>query len=195
MIAQLLAAAALVAAPDTIVVAPVGPHLVAAGIAAGADSTQQGRRPRSVEVSDAYAARLKVHRIASYAAIPLFATQYLAGRAMYNAHKNADERPAWARSVHRPTAYALSAMFAVNAVTGTLNWWEGRRAEPGRLWRTAHAVVMVGAASGLAYTFSMGADARVSGVDRDAHRRWAIGSSVAALTGYAMMWGPIRRDK
>ena len=176
-----------------------GPRSAPAGVTlVQADTTQQGRRPRpkAIEVSDAYATRLKIHRIASYATLPLFAAQFAAGQTLFNADANGTPRPAWARSVHRPIAYALGGLFAVNSVTGAMNWWETHDdGSPGLAWRTAHAVLMLASDAGFAYAGSIGTGAKSSYQTRDTHRRWAIGSMAVALTGYAMMFGPIRQDK
>jgi hypothetical protein len=149
-----------------------------------------------VEVSDAYETRLRIHRIASYATLPLFATEFVAGQALFNADATGAARPAWARAVHAPAAVALGGLFAVNTVTGALNWWETRHDDaPGRAWRTAHALLMIASDAGFAYTGSLAGDAQNSQAARDRHRQWAIGSMAVALASYAMMLDPIRRDQ
>lgn len=192
-----IAGAVSICAVDTISVPVSGPRAAPIGVRAPApaDSAQQGRRPRAIELSDAYETRLKIHRIASYATIPLFATQLVAGNALYHADAGGSPRPAWASSIHRPIAYALGGLFAVNSVTGAMNWWETRHQGQGRTWRTIHAALMLASDAGFAYTGSLGTQSRNSYVNRDMHRRWAIGSSIVALTSYAMMLDPIRRDR
>src|SRR4051812_26087029 len=63
-------------AADTL--SPRSPIRVADFRPASADSLQQPRR-RSIQVSEWYARRLTIHRIGSYAMLPLFGAQYLAG--------------------------------------------------------------------------------------------------------------------
>lgn len=191
-----MASAVTLGATDTIDVSKSGPRDVPVGVAAPADTAPQGRhRPRAIELSDAYETRLKIHRIASYATIPLFVTQYIAGTNLYNADASGAPRPAWASSIHRPIAYALGGLFAVNSVTGAMNWWETRHQSQGRTWRTIHAALMLASDAGFAYTGTLGTRARGSYVERDHHRNWAITSSLVALTSYAMMLDPIRRDR
>lgn len=174
----------------------VGPRATPAGVtAARADTAPQGRRPRprSIDISDAYATRLRIHRIASYATIPLFAAQFAAGQTLFNADANGTPRPAWAKSVHRPIAYTLGGLFLVNTVTGTMNWWETHDdGSPGLAWRTVHAALMLAADAGFAYAGSMGTAAKSSFRTRETHRQWAIASMAVALTGYAMMLPAIR---
>lgn len=195
MIAVVLASAAALCAADT-VTPPAGPRLEPAGVAAPAvaDTTPR-KRPKAIEVSDDYNTRLTIHRIASYATLPLFATQYLAGTALFDADSKGQVRPQWATTVHRPIGYALGALFLTNTVTGSMNWWETRHQETGRLWRTAHAALMLASDAGFAYVGSLGTSAKTSYIDRDTHKRWATVSLATALASYVMMFDPIRRDK
>lgn len=194
MLALALAGAVLLGAADTMQRVPTGPRDVPAGVAAAPADTIRRKRAKAIELSDAYVTRLAIHRIASYATIPLFATQYLAGTALFNADAKGEPRPEWARTIHRPIAYSLGALFLVNSVTGGLNWWETRHQAQGRTWRTAHALLMLASDAGFAYAGSMGTDAKF-GINRNQHRAWAIGSMAVALTSYVMMLDPIRRDK
>lgn len=194
MFVVVLAGAALLSAADTVGRVPAGPRDTPAGVAAAPADTIHRKRAKAIELSDAYVTRLAIHRIASYATIPLFAAQYVAGTALFNADATGEPRPEWARSIHRPIAYSLGALFLVNSVTGGLNWWETRHQAQGRTWRTAHAVLMLASDAGFAYAGSMGTDAKF-GINRNQHRAWAIGSMAVALTSYVMMLDPIRGDK
>lgn len=151
-------------------------------------------KQKALQLSDAYETRLKIHQIASYATLPLFAAQLIVGENLYNADASGSPRPAWATAVHKPLAYALGGLFAVNSVTGALNWWETRSQTSGLAWRTVHAALMLASDAGFAYTGSMGSSARNSSADRDTHKNWAIGSSVLALSSYVMMLSPFRKD-
>jgi hypothetical protein len=86
-------------------------------------------------------------------------------------------------------------LFAVNTVTGSLNWWDSRYQPQGRTWRTVHSALMIVADGGLAYAATLGLGSRFTEQDRERHKNWAIGSSIVALSSYAMMLGPIRRDQ
>ena len=191
-----LAAAVALSPADTNSAAVIGPRDLPVGVSreSVADTTPRVRK-RATQISDQYATRLTIHQIASYATIPLFAAQLIVGTNLYNADSKGAPRPAWAQSAHKPLAYALGGLFAVNTVTGSMNWWETRHQTEGRTWRTIHAALMLASDAGFAYTGSMGGSARNSFTDRDKHRQWAIASSTVALLSYAMMLSPFRQEK
>jgi hypothetical protein len=147
-----------------------------------------------VQLSDEYATRLTIHRIASYATLPIFAAQAVVGQRLYQDHKDGVLPSSSLRNTHQAIAYTLGGLFAVNTVTGTLNWWETRHQPKGRTWRTVHAALMLAADAGFAYTASIGDAAQFTQADRNKHRTWATGSAAVALASYVMMWSPIRRD-
>src|SRR5512147_386210 len=49
-----------------------------------AAESQTAAPARAVEYSDAYRMRAKIHRIASFATLPLFATEGVLGQSLYN---------------------------------------------------------------------------------------------------------------
>jgi hypothetical protein len=162
-----------------------------------AGDTTPRRRRKVVEISDAYAVRLKIHYIASYATLPIFAAQAIVGQQLYAA-ENSGTRPSdLLKGTHDGIALALGGLFAVNTVTGSLNWWETRHNEEGRAWRTVHSALMLIADGGFAYTAWLGNGAgyrRGTIAGRDLHKNWAIGSASVAFASYVMMWKPFRRD-
>ncbi|MEO5590422.1 MAG: hypothetical protein ABIS03_12605, partial [Gemmatimonadaceae bacterium] len=81
--------------------------------AAPADTLRPRPRVRSVEYSDAYATRLKIHRLGSYAMLPLFATEYYLGEKIIEGRNSPAER-----NLHVVVAGGIGALFAVNTVTG-----------------------------------------------------------------------------
>ena len=200
-----LPASAPVAAPTPAPVAAPTPALLAGpieqpvGIGAPAfdGDTTPRRRRKAVEVSDAYALRLKIHYIASYATLPIFAAQAVVGQQLYVAEQAGNRPSQVMRGTHDVIAVALDGLFAVNTVTGAWNWWETRKSEEGRTWRTLHSALMLIADGGFAYTTYLGQGARYtrgSNAGRNLHKNWAIGSASVALASYVMMWKPFRRD-
>ncbi len=154
------------------------------GVAASADTTPR-RRPRAVEVSDAYALRLRIHHYASYTMIPLFAAQTIAGNQLY---QSGGSDPAWAKSLHGIGAGGLAALFTVNTVTGVWNLWESRGQSERRTLRLAHSALMLASDAGFTYAgVKLGPDATRSGAKRIEHRRVAYISMGSALAGYATM--------
>lgn len=144
------------------------------------------RRPRVVEMSDAYALRLRIHRIGSYAILPLFATQMIAGNQLY---QGGGDDPRWALRMHQFGAGALATLFTVNTVTGGWNLWESRGVEQGRTARFIHSGLMLAADAGFTYAGAkLGPEATRSGAKRIEHRRLAYISIGTALAGYATMF-------
>ena len=188
---QLAAAALLLAPADTTAAvhdsADAGPRITDARLGAGvaADTTPRRRRPRAVEVSDAYALRLRIHHYASYATIPLFAAQTIAGNQMY---QSGSDNPSWAKSMHTIGAAGLGALFTVNTVTGVWNLWESRGVSEGRTAKLVHSALMLASDAGFAYAgIKLGPDAHNSFSKRQEHRRVAYISMGSALAGYATM--------
>jgi hypothetical protein len=185
---QLAAAALLLAPPDSAAAIraslDAGPRIADTQLAVAADTTPR-RRPRAVEVSDAYALRLRIHRYASYTMIPLFAAQSIAGNQMY---QSGGSDPAWAKSLHGIGAAGLGALFTVNTVTGVWNLWESRGVSEGRTVKLVHSALMLASDAGFAYAgIKLGPDATRSGARRQEHRRVAYISMGGALAGYATM--------
>ncbi len=202
LLAFAVAGALAVASPDTVPppAPPVGPRDVPVGIGAprAADDTTPARRRKAVDISDAYATRLKIHYIASFATIPIFAAQAVVGEQLYHAEQNGPPSHSL-RDTHDAIAVTLAALFVTNGITGSMNWWETRHNAAGRPWRTVHAALMLLSEAGFAYTASLGERARFNGPNgtqpaRDLHRQWAEISAGTALAAYIMMWKPIRGD-
>ncbi|HEV8411839.1 MAG TPA: hypothetical protein VGQ30_15145 [Gemmatimonadaceae bacterium] len=189
--ADTVAAPAAISAP--FIEAPVG-----VGARAIVDDTTPSRRRKAIEVSDSYALRLKIHYIASYATIPIFAAQAIVGEQLYNAENKGNPPPAGMKGAHDAIAVALAGLFGVNTITGAWNWWETRHQEKGRTWRTVHGALMLLADAGFAYTAALGSNAQFQrnggNPARDLHRNWAEASAGVALASYIMMWKPFRRD-
>ncbi|HET7232154.1 MAG TPA: hypothetical protein VFJ16_19260 [Longimicrobium sp.] len=162
--------AAIDPSPAVVPVAPV----------ARADTGQ----PRAFEYSDAYGTRLAIHRIASYAMIPLFAAQYAAGDQLMRKGSSA---PGWARSSHGALAAGVAALFTVNTVTGGWNLIEARHDPEGRTRRTLHGVLMLAADAGFTATGLLANRAENDAGARDLHRTVAIGSMGVSLLSYAIM--------
>jgi hypothetical protein len=146
------------------------------------------RRPKAVDVSDAYEMRLRIHRYASYTMIPLFVAQSVAGNQLFQADKSGAPRPDWAGTVHSAGAAALGALFTLNTVTGLWNLWESRGNEVGRTKRLAHSALLLASDAGFTYSgIKLASDARHNQVARNDHKNVAYYSMGAALAGYGIM--------
>jgi hypothetical protein len=174
----------------------VGPRIAPVGFseslattsdsAAGADTVKR-KRAKSIEYSDAYYTRLKIHRVASYAELPLFATEYILGERLLR-----EERTGFPSSglktAHTTVALGLGALFTINTVTGVWNLWDSRSDPSGRTRRLIHSIAMLGADAGFALAGASGGGARDSQSNAKHHRTIAVSSMALATAGTAMMW-------
>lgn len=171
--------------------------------AALSDSTGR-QRPVLIDYSDAYYTRLKIHKWASWAMLPLFGLEYYTGQDLYNRGLAA---PDWERNLHGPVAATLAGLFVVNTVTGGLNLWEGRKDRDGRAWRTTHGLLMLLADAGFVAVgmtapenetdsgvFTPGSTLGESGGNQRLHRQIAIGSMAVAMVSWVMMLPPFRKE-
>lgn len=142
-------------------------------------------RPRAVEVSDWYGRRLTIHRSLSYAVIPIFGVQWVAGERIY---KHGNQAPDWAKTTHRAGATALAGIFTVNTVTGLWNLWDSRHTPEGRTLRTVHALSMLGADAGFTYAgVKLSKEAETDFNKRREHRTIALSSmALTVVSGLAM---------
>jgi hypothetical protein len=162
--------------------APSAPAVVRVDAAiAAASVAQDTQRPMAVEYSDAYNRRRKIHMIASYATIPLFAAQYWAGEQLFD-----DSNDSSAKSLHGALTIGIAALFTVNTVTGVWNLLEARKDPNGRTRRLVHGLMMFGADLGFVATGALAPDDEdTSG--RSTHRTVAITSMAVATASYVYM--------
>ncbi|MGH9423610.1 MAG: hypothetical protein ACRD3J_26785, partial [Thermoanaerobaculia bacterium] len=119
VLAQIVVSTSLQAAPSPVI------RVEAVGINISADTTRQ--RPRAIEISDAYATRLRIHRYGSYVMLPLFATQYALGSRLLDEREDIIEGERQAvvsnslRRAHLFTALGVGTLFLSNTTTGLWN--------------------------------------------------------------------------
>ncbi len=149
----------------------------------------QDARPKAIEYSEGYALRAKIHRYASFATLPLFATEVALGQSVYNA---ADPRTSSARNAHIAVGTAITTLFAVNSVTGVWNLLESRKDPNHRTKRMVHGILMLAADAGFVATFATGPSHEEEQIlnydaNRQTHRAIAVTSMGLATAGYLMM--------
>jgi hypothetical protein len=175
---------------------PVGPRIAPVGFSetlataddsAAAADTVKRKRPKSIEYSDAYYTRLKIHRVASYAELPLFATEYVLGERLLKQQRTGFPSDGL-KTAHTTVALGLGALFTVNTVTGVWNLWESRSDPSGRTRRLIQSVAMLGADAGFAWAGASGGGAKDSQSSANHHRTIAVSSMALATAGTAMMW-------
>ena len=151
------------------------------------DQTAGRRRPVPVEYSEAYKVRARIHKIASFATLPLFAAQYWVGQDLYNHPGSSDSKKAW----HSGLAASTAVLFGVNSVTGVWNLWDGRKDTNHRTRRMAHGILMLAADAGFVATGLLAPDdeeGRASSGDRrGTHRTVALTSMAVATVSYLVM--------
>jgi hypothetical protein len=147
------------------------------------------RRPMAFEYSDSYRTRLKIHKYASFAILPLFVAQYAVGQKLYNGTGSDSTR-----SVHGALAATTAVLFGVNTVTGVWNMVEGRK-DPNRSTKVkVHGILMLLADAGFVATGAMTPDREggdftyeSGGTSASTHRTVALVSMGVATAAYLMM--------
>jgi hypothetical protein len=145
----------------------------------------------AVEHSDAYRMRAKIHKYASFATLPLFATELALGQSLYNTPSNAGGK----RGAHAAVGIGIVSLFGVETVTGAWNMFggEGRRDTDGRTLRLVHGLLMMAADVGFLATTASGPnsesqrEALTFETDKATHRNLAIASISVATAGYLLM--------
>lgn len=158
-----------------------------------------GRR-RAVRTSEWYGRRLAIHRYGSYAMLPLFVTQFVLGNKLLNqkedqyAGKRLTPIDKNLRNAHIGVGSAVGLLFISNTTTGVWNYLATRHNVEGRKLRTIHALTMLLADAGFAYTGLVASkDATDHGPpEARKHRNLGLGSMAIATAGASLMW--FRRD-
>lgn len=148
---------------------------------------------QSISLSDGYYTRLDIHRYASYGTLPLFAIEAIAGQKLLEEGSGA---PLWAERVHKPAAYLVAGIFAVNTITGLLNYGEARKITQGRTRRKVHTILMLASTAGFIYSGTQApstsdVDERIANGTRGGwtrHKASAWASMTVATVGYLMMY-------
>jgi hypothetical protein len=143
----------------------------------------------AVEHSEAYEVRKKIHKYASFATLPLFATEVWLGQSLYNT-----PAPGSTRAAHGIVGAGIVGLFAVNTVTGAWNMFGEDRKDPkGRTLRLVHGLLMMAADVGFVATTRSGPNSRsprqalTFETNKVTHRNLAIASISVATTGYLVM--------
>jgi hypothetical protein len=149
-----------------------------------AQTDTQATHAAAVEHSDAYLTRAKIHRIASWATLPLFASELALGASIYNGDSG------WKKGAHAVVGGSIVGLFGLNTVTGAWNLFGESWNDPGRGKRLLHGLLMLASDAGFAAT-SMSTPSEHNGLtftaDRATHRNLAITSIGLGTTGYLIM--------
>jgi hypothetical protein len=160
------------------------PEIRVAGVVPSPSLAQQAAVPAvaPIEYSHAYQTRLKIHKISSFAMLPLFATELILGQSLYN------DGGSGKKDAHVAVGVGIGTLFGINTVTGVWNLLESRKDPNGRKRRVIHSILMLAADAGFATTAALAPDTEHGGDDsRGAHRAAAITSIGLGTAGYLMM--------
>jgi len=137
-----------------------------------------------VEYSHGYEVRRKIHVYASFATLPLFATEIYLGEKLYSGNYDPS---GGTRGAHQFVASSIAVLFGVNTVTGLWNLKEGWKNPEHRSLRLAHGLLMLGADAGFVATGMLAPNKEGEGGNRSAHRAVAYTSMGVATVSYLMM--------
>jgi hypothetical protein len=112
-----------------------------------ADQTPVG--PPPFEYSDGYRTRAKIHKLASWAMLPLFGFEAYLGQKMFNDVAQATDGN---RRLHKTVAWGIGGLFALNTVTGVPNLIESRQDPNKSDLSLIHGVLMLVADAGFLTT-------------------------------------------
>jgi hypothetical protein len=145
----------------------------------------------AVQYSDAYQTRRKIHKYASFATLPLFATEFALGQSMYNTTPG---DTSGRRGIHATIGAGIIGLFALNTVTGAWNLFgEGWQDHQGRTLRLVHGLLMMAADAGFVAASQTGPNsssprrALTFETDKVTHRNIAIASMSVATGSYLLM--------
>jgi hypothetical protein len=154
------------------------------------DQDVQPLHAAAVQHSDAYLTRARIHKVASFATLPLFATELVLAQSLYNTPSNADAL----RTAHIVVGSGMIGLFGVNTVTGAWNLFgEGLHEKDGRTLRFVHGILMMAADVGFMATVATGPNSHsqrqaLTFEDRKAtHRNYAVFSITTGTVGYLIM--------
>jgi len=158
---------------------------------ADAGQTAPSAHPAAVTYSNGYQVRAKIHKVASFATLPLFGAEFALGQSMYNNSTNSDTR----RGLHGAIGTGIVSLFAVNSVTGVWNMIEDRKnPTEHHTRRLIHGILMLTANAGFLATAATGPHEShrgiltgVSSSNKALHRDLAIGSIGVGSVGYTLM--------
>jgi len=160
--------------------------------ATGGSPATPARRPVAFEYSEGYQKRLKIHKYASFATLPLFVAQFAVGQKLYNGNGSDGTRTA-----HGILAGGTAVLFGLNTVTGVWNLSEGRKDPNHRTKRMVHGILMAVADAGFVATGIMTPHheheeggftfQQSGGTSQSTHRAVALTSMGIATVSYLMM--------
>ena len=150
-------------------------------------SQDQDARPKAIEYSEGYEKRAKIHKVASYATLPLLATEAYLGTQLYN---DPQGRLSSYKTPHIIVGTAITGLFAVNTVTGVWNLVEGWKEPEHRTIRLTHGILMLASDVGFVAAYGTGPGGRnltTFDTQKNTHRTVVFTTMAIATAGYLLM--------
>ena len=147
----------------------------------------QTARPQAIEYSEGYETRAKIHKIASYATLPLLGTEAILGTQLYN---DPAGRLSSYKTPHIVVGTAITGLFAVNTVTGVWNLVEGWKDPNHRTLRLTHGILMLASDVGFVAAYGTGPGGRnltTFDTQKNTHRTVVFTTMGVATVGYLLM--------
>ena len=149
------------------------------------DGPQSGPPPAvAFQYADGYKVRLRIHRDASFAMLPLFGAEAFVGEDLFH-----NPSSGGLRTAHGALTVGILGLFGVDTVTGLWNLKEGWGDPHGRVRRLIHSLLMLTADVGFVATDRLAPNRRViaAGGSASTHRDVAAASISVATVGYLIM--------
>lgn len=165
----------------------VAPGARAQSADAGDPDAGQPARPQAIEYSDAYYTRAKIHKIASWATLPLLGTEALLGQDVFN---NPPGQQSSSRTAHIVVGTAITSFFVAQTATGVWNLVDSWKDPNDKKLRLAHSFMMLGANAGFVAAYATGPDGHnLVNFDQDKrmHRTIVFTSMGVATASYLLM--------
>ena len=142
--------------------------------------------PAATTYSNGYEVRLKIHKYASLATVPLFVTELALGQSLYNNPDTGGRRTA-----HGLVGAGIIGVFGLNTFTGAWNLKEGWNDTQGRKTRIIHSALMIAADGGFLAAMATAPHIRQGIItnpsDKSLHRDVAVASIGVGTVGYVLM--------
>ena len=152
-----------------------------------ADKQSPAPRVAAFEYSEGYRTRAKIHKYASFATLPLFATEFVLGSSLYDTPTDSK------KTAHIAIGSGIIGLYAVQGVTGVMNLLEARK-DPnpkGKKLRLTHSILMLASGAGFAITPMVAPGGRdeleFGSSSASTHRAVAFTSMGIGTAGYLLM--------
>src|SRR5262245_8068460 len=147
----------------------------------------QPARPQAIEYDDAYYIRAKIHKIASWATLPLLGTEAILGQNTFN---NPPGQQSSSRNAHIVVGSGITAFFVAQTATGLWNLVDSWKDPNHQKLRRLHSIMMLGANAGFVAAYGTTPDGNnlvTFDQEKRTHRAIVFTSMGVATASYLLM--------